>query len=135
MNCVFCDSVVETLDHCFFKCSCIDKVWRKFWSWWNQSALRPSNIDSVKSIIHSALDPKFPRSEFTASCAAALWMIWKWRNRILFAGSSEVDRIKVDDIFPHIQKMVAMWVKNRKPNTRLDLDKWCINPLEALGAG
>ena len=132
MNCSFCDSVEETLDHCFFNCALIELIWRKLWSWWNLSTQRPSNLDSMKVDIYPVNEPNFPRLVFLATCVVALWMIWKWRNRMVFAESSDVERIKAEDLFPHIQRTAALWDKSRKPSITLDLEKWCLNPQEAL---
>ena len=42
---------------------------------------------------------------FLAVCTVAIWLIWKWRNSILFAEGEEIAKKKKEDIFPAIQTL------------------------------
>ncbi|GJT84139.1 hypothetical protein Tco_1058481 [Tanacetum coccineum] len=42
-----------------------------------------------------------------------IWVIWKWRNRIVNASPDSVDSIKDEDIFPAIQRISKNWINAR----------------------
>lgn len=69
---------------------------------------------------------------FKSVCEITAWAIWKWRNEILHAAPEEVDKSRLDNLFPGIQRTSALWIGSRSSSFRLNLDSWCSNPVDAL---
>ncbi|GKE97480.1 hypothetical protein Tco_0020831, partial [Tanacetum coccineum] len=42
-----------------------------------------------------------------------LWAIWNWRNRLIHATGEDIESIKMEDIFPSIQRMAKLWMSAR----------------------
>ncbi|KAJ9543506.1 hypothetical protein OSB04_023213 [Centaurea solstitialis] len=67
----------------------------------------------------------------TVLFAVAIWMIWKWKNSILFAKGEDCAKKKSDDPFPAIQILSKLWINNRRPNLHINWDNWCTLPHNA----
>ncbi|GJT62105.1 RNA-directed DNA polymerase, eukaryota, reverse transcriptase zinc-binding domain protein [Tanacetum coccineum] len=84
--CPLCDNEEEDMEHILIKCLRVLSIWRKIWSWWHLT--RPSFFPSftVKDIaLGSSTSHDCPRLKKVISGVfkCALWMIWKWRNKVV----------------------------------------------------
>ena len=66
---------------------------------------------------------------FKAVSMLMLWLIWKKRNRVLFADVVDVKGFKDEDNFPILQMIALEWISNRKPAFKLQWDSWIKAPL------
>lgn len=46
--CPWCESSVETIDHCIIGCLEVKETWEKIYSWWG---LQPENVSSVSKFL------------------------------------------------------------------------------------
>lgn len=126
VNCVLCGLEVEDLDHCLFNCSKIDHLWRKVWSWCSISSLGMDSVQSFKNNLYTR-DRDHVKSEMThAILMVTLWLIWRWRNRILHSTQEEVVKIFQEDLFLVVQRMSPLWITNRKAKWM----QWSSNSLD-----
>ncbi|GJR24031.1 RNA-directed DNA polymerase, eukaryota, reverse transcriptase zinc-binding domain protein [Tanacetum coccineum] len=137
-SCPFCESVVEDIDHSLIRCPYMIKVWRKVWSWWNLgppvsfpsfsiSDIALGNISSLSNTC-SRLS-KVMQGVFQCS----LWVIWKWRNKIVNSHSDVSSWIKNEDIFPSIQRLSKTWISARLSNL-VNWNVWIARPFDLYGA-
>ncbi|KAJ9553924.1 hypothetical protein OSB04_017969 [Centaurea solstitialis] len=131
LSCVFCDSHVETLDHCFFGCRLVEPVWRKIWAWWGLSSSRPSTVDNFVSSASFSANQRFPNGIFKDVCYIALWSIWRWRNSIWKADEANAIKARAEDVFPGIMRQSALWISSRRTRP-LILDSWSSCPWNSV---
>ena len=124
-----CNGDVEMEDHCSFKCDYVQGAWRKLWAWWNNSSIRIDSLDSFKSNILSVDNRKSSWAGFKAVSMVMLWLIWKKRNRVLFADVVDVKGFKDEDNFPILQRIALECISNRKPAFKLQWDSWIKAPM------
>ena len=105
-SCPFCTEVNEDLDHLFIKCTKVILVWKyvddninkeawanllfKDWVRWN-----------LKSKVHGNKGP------WKESFALCLWLIWRWRNNVIFNGKEISMNRKAAWIASYIQEIMS----------------------------
>ncbi|KAJ9561194.1 hypothetical protein OSB04_006354 [Centaurea solstitialis] len=125
--CFFCDSDVESLDHCFFTCYRSSNIWKKIWAWWGFKSPRLTSSGSFKSLIQQMGKGRRCGNVFLAVCVVTLWQIWKWRNSIYAAKGEDLSKKKSEDIFPFIQNLSKLWISNRNHRLHVNWGSWCNN--------
>ena len=120
----------ETLDHCLFDCHIIQRIWRKFWTWWSLSGPRFTFFVSFKSNSYFSADSSPRKLVFQAVCTMLLWLIWHWRNKLCHVKQEDSQRKKEEDIFLSVQRLSALWIGNRKPNLKLSMERWIQAPFD-----
>ncbi|KAJ9562981.1 hypothetical protein OSB04_008141 [Centaurea solstitialis] len=112
-SCVFCNSGPDEADHCLFSCSKIDGLWRKVWSWMGLTDARLNSAQDFQT--KSFIQPCSTRrlKGFDSICMTVIWCIWSWRNRILHCDDLHVRRKMLEDLFPGIQRLSALWISSR----------------------
>ncbi|GJX30972.1 RNA-directed DNA polymerase, eukaryota, reverse transcriptase zinc-binding domain protein [Tanacetum coccineum] len=130
--CPFCDSVEETLDHCLISCPLVSSVWCKIWAWWGLD--RPVSFPSFSIADISLGAIGLPNHHFLSKILhgvfqCALWAIWKWRNKVVNAPVTSLTDVKVEDIFPSIQRLSMLWIAARCKRLSLNWNYWISSPL------
>ncbi|GJV01122.1 putative RNA-directed DNA polymerase, eukaryota, reverse transcriptase zinc-binding domain protein [Tanacetum coccineum] len=59
-----------------------------------------------------------------------IWVIWKWRNRIVNASPDSVESIKDEDIFFAIQRISKNWISARNKSDAANWNKWIPKPFD-----
>ena len=102
------------------------------WGWWNISNGRTSSIEDFKYGQCIPAISSFPKKVFEATCLVSLWSIWHWRNRVLHANDSEIEKARNEDIFPSLQRLSAHWFAARLKKAKFDMQRWISSPNSAL---
>ncbi|GJW74221.1 reverse transcriptase domain, reverse transcriptase zinc-binding domain protein [Tanacetum coccineum] len=136
--CPFCDSVEETLDHCLISCPLVSSVWCKIWAWWGLD--RPVSFPSFSIADISLGAIGLPNHHFLSKILhgvfqCALWAIWKWRNKVVNAPVTSLTDVKVEDIFPSIQRLSMLWIAARCKRLSLSWNYWISSPRSLLDSG
>ncbi|KAJ9543814.1 hypothetical protein OSB04_023521 [Centaurea solstitialis] len=128
VDCCLCGLEPEDIDHCCFRCSKIDALWRKVWGWCDMSEPRTDSLSSFKiRILHG--DFQRVRSvTIRAVLMITVWLIWWWRNRILHSPQEERGKLQQEDLFPVVQRMANLWITNRKPTLKGIWQHWSSFP-------
>nr|GEY25873.1 RNA-directed DNA polymerase, eukaryota, reverse transcriptase zinc-binding domain protein [Tanacetum cinerariifolium] len=58
----------------------------------------------------------------------ALWMIWKWRNKVVNSTSDGVESAKEEDIYPSIQRLSNTWISAHYSLKPISWSYWITNP-------
>ena len=115
VECGLCGLEKEELDHCLFRCTRIETLWRKVWAWCGLSGVRFDSVLYFKNKL-CATDNRNSRSELIrAVYMITAWAIWNWRNRVTHSSQEEVSKILQEDIFPVVQRTTYLWITFRNP--------------------
>ena len=136
-SCPICGNVEENVEHCIILCPRVLGVWRKIWGWWNLNlpTIFPSFSigDLASGSIASQGCPRTKKILHGVFCCSS-WCIWKWRNKVVNADQSEVNRILDEDLFPTIQKISKAWISARFKSIDANWDCWIQRPFETLAS-
>ncbi|GJV45051.1 RNA-directed DNA polymerase, eukaryota, reverse transcriptase zinc-binding domain protein [Tanacetum coccineum] len=107
-GCPFCHNEDEYIDHCLIRCPRVITIWRKVWSWWQLDTPVSFPSFSISDISLGTFTnlgcPKLNKVIYGVF-QCGLWVIWKWRNKIVHASPDSGDKILKEDVFSSIQSM------------------------------
>ncbi|KAL4581751.1 hypothetical protein LXL04_006279 [Taraxacum kok-saghyz] len=106
---VFCQQVEEDIEHAFFTCAHVRKVWTWFGNWIRWGKNIPSDFRSLMENINSGSNDRKTRKLHKALAYTVLWTIWKSRNEVVFK-NGKANAMQVAD---EIQLSSFNWVKYR----------------------
>ena len=107
--CPVCSVAVESIDHLFVGCSNLVELWARVAIWWG---LDTPNVVSVTSLLDWADSLRIKSSQkkvFDAVIVTSLWVLWNFRNNLIFGTSPP----KKTSIFDEIVDRTFFWVSNR----------------------
>ncbi|GJU88904.1 RNA-directed DNA polymerase, eukaryota [Tanacetum coccineum] len=107
--CPLCNRAVENSDHIFFSCSMVRKVWRRLLTWWELDVSSFHSYNEWISWLSSIRLPKLLKVFLEGSCYVMWWLVWKFRNRLLFSDPTS----KPDSLFDDVVQMSFLWMNNR----------------------
>ncbi|GJT07167.1 hypothetical protein Tco_0841629 [Tanacetum coccineum] len=114
--CPFCELEDETLKHCLIKCSHVQTLWRKVWSWlrFNTTFSIPHvNIKDIAAGNVGITGNHILAKIFHGVFQCVLWAIWHLRNKVVNSFPDSVIAAKSDDVFPSIQRLSLLWISRR----------------------
>ncbi|GMP44796.1 hypothetical protein CsSME_00013572 [Camellia sinensis var. sinensis] len=106
-QCVFCQSVVESLEHVLLFCPQVWKCWAAMASWWDQHWVIPGSVEGLLQCWSGSKAKSWVHKAWQAVPALLMWSVWKLRNECRFKGvnpdfASLSERLKLQ---------IALWVK------------------------
>ncbi|GJT47677.1 RNA-directed DNA polymerase, eukaryota [Tanacetum coccineum] len=109
IQCPICNLAVESSSHIFFSCPVARKVWRKIMIWWelDDPAFHSYN-EWLLWIVNIRL-PKQLKEFLEGICYVMWWLIWKFRNLLLFSDSPP----KQETLFDDVVQMSYLWMNSR----------------------
>ncbi|GJQ96935.1 RNA-directed DNA polymerase, eukaryota, reverse transcriptase zinc-binding domain protein [Tanacetum coccineum] len=113
--CPLCNRAVENSDHIFFSCSMVRKVWRRLLTWWELDVSSFHSYNEWISWLSSIRLPKLLKVFLEGSCYVMWWLVWKFRNRLLFSDPTS----KPDSLFDDVVQMSFLWMNSRKDSSHL----------------
>ncbi|GJR66188.1 putative RNA-directed DNA polymerase [Tanacetum coccineum] len=119
ISCLFCGLEDETRDHCFLQCSKIKLIWFKLWSWWQSNSLHIPSLGDILSGNLPFHDDKHISKAYHVTCLSLIWIIWRWRNKLVHANETEVNSLLHEDVFSSLQRLSLLWIKNRSPKKNI----------------
>ncbi|GKC11654.1 RNA-directed DNA polymerase, eukaryota, reverse transcriptase zinc-binding domain protein [Tanacetum coccineum] len=117
--CPLCNQAVENSDHIFFSCSLVRKVWIRFLIWWESDVTNFNSYNEWISWMSNSRLPKGLKGFLEGSCYVLWWLVWKFRNRILFSDASS----KPDSLFDDVVHMSYLWLNSRIAREVLQLGR------------
>ncbi|GJX30858.1 hypothetical protein Tco_0240713 [Tanacetum coccineum] len=110
------------------------RVWIKMWSWWNLTPPDSFPSFSISDALGNFLiSPNgCPRLSkvMQGVFQCSLWVIWKWRNKLVNSQSDDSSIIKDDDIFSSIQHLSKTWISARIPSKSINWNCWIARPFD-----
>ena len=127
MLCPHCEEEIETVEHCFLKCSRVVEGWNKVFKWWNMGNF---NIGSVQDIIshngNNSLNLK-QKVIWQVVCWSMLYLVWCSRNKRVF--ENKVSNLTT--ICDELQVVTFFWIANRSRGAISSWFDWCSDPSKA----
>ncbi|GJR23759.1 putative ribonuclease H-like domain-containing protein [Tanacetum coccineum] len=97
--CPLCDAEVESVEHCLIKCLWIGNF----------------RCPRVNKVLNGVLQ-------------CVIWVVWKWRNKVVNAPLDSIISAKSEDIFPSIQRLSKLWIAACCSSIPLDWSFRILNP-------
>ncbi|XP_022003475.1 uncharacterized protein LOC110900926 [Helianthus annuus] len=123
-NCKICCVEPENEEHLFVGCPLAEALWLMISNW---SGVDVSSITSVTNLIKDGwtrAGNKLEKKIYTLIIYAAFWIIWKYRNEVIFRSLKK----RTADLFEEIMILSFDWVKHRAKKVDVIWDKWRVNP-------
>ncbi|PWA94255.1 RNA-directed DNA polymerase, eukaryota, Reverse transcriptase zinc-binding domain protein [Artemisia annua] len=106
-QCPFCELETKTTCHSLIAYHAVIPFWMMVWSWWQlappisfpsflSSILMGSLVNLGSPNLNKILNGVFQRG---------LWLVWKWRNKVVQATPDFHTTMLNEDIFPYIQRL------------------------------
>ncbi|GKC81848.1 RNA-directed DNA polymerase, eukaryota, reverse transcriptase zinc-binding domain protein [Tanacetum coccineum] len=121
--CPLCSITVESTSHLFFSCHLARQLLIKVARWWELEIHDFTTYDEWLFWLTNLRVSKGFKNVFEGVCYTTWWVIWKFRNQVLFGNNFP----RLDLLFDEIVRLSFNWVSSRcKPS--LDWNSWMKNP-------
>ncbi|XP_071739593.1 uncharacterized protein [Rutidosis leptorrhynchoides] len=127
--CPFCNTEVEDLLHLFVKCKFVVPLWKNILSWWNSSDPIPVDLNNAFGSTCYQMGSSNACKAFYASRLILLWLVWKWRNKLVHSPSDKRQSILNEDVLVDLKILSFLWLKNRSKLVLGEFEDWRCNPL------
>ncbi|GKC82639.1 RNA-directed DNA polymerase, eukaryota [Tanacetum coccineum] len=84
LNCLICDTSVETTNHSLWFCSLATTLWHRVFVWLDIAPPNPSNIQDVFSWLDNMSLSSAQKSALEVICGVVFWSLWHFRNKLIF---------------------------------------------------
>ncbi|XP_058750207.1 uncharacterized protein LOC131623229 [Vicia villosa] len=116
IDCPFCASHPESLDHLFFNCHVTKEVWNRIYMWLgNDVILSMEDFKSFGSIQEKVRNTNV-KVILNTIWIALIWCIWKMRNTIIF----DNDTFCFDEVISNILYFSWRWISSKELPSRLN---------------
>jgi hypothetical protein len=123
--CAACGGEVETPIHLFLYCEFALQVWEKLHSWLGLGYMLPQNLVSLFHFFAVYRGQKTRRKGLMMVWNAAVWALWRRRNKLIF----ENETISVLDLVEEIKVSSWHWWIARTNSAPCLLYEWSREPL------
>nr|GFB39521.1 RNA-directed DNA polymerase, eukaryota [Tanacetum cinerariifolium] len=96
--CPLCNSAVKSSSHIFFACPLARQVWRKFLIWWELEDVAFNSYNEWLNWIVNIRLHKQLKVFLESICYVMWWLIWRFRNQLLFGSSQPMRALLFDDV-------------------------------------
>jgi hypothetical protein len=105
-NCVFCNEREESTNHLFLHCNVTWKIWLALHQWLEVNLIIPANLFSHWRCWDGLMsNRKESKRGMRIIWHTALWVIWNYRNNIIFNNGG----IEVEDVVDEIKMLSWKW--------------------------
>lgn len=95
--CNCCNSELETATHLFLECAEVKKIWYKIMAWIGVSWAEPRDVTGHWKCFSNLLGKGKFKKRMSGLWSSVIWVLWKWRNSVIFEGSRwDMRRIVVE---------------------------------------
>ncbi|GKB19423.1 RNA-directed DNA polymerase, eukaryota [Tanacetum coccineum] len=121
--CPLCHASVESGSHIFFSCPMARHLWRKLMRWWELEDIDLASYDDWLLWLNSSRLSKRLKEILEGVCYVKWWLIWRFRNQLLFGATNPRRELLFDDLV----QISFNWCSNRC-NSKLNWVTWMKNP-------
>ncbi|GJY76316.1 RNA-directed DNA polymerase, eukaryota [Tanacetum coccineum] len=107
--CPLCNSSVESASHLFFSCHVARLIWKKVLRWWDLEENMIDSYDDWLLLLKNIRLSKRLKDIFEGVCYVKWWLIWSFRNQVLFG---DKHRPK-DMLFHDLVNLSFQWCSSR----------------------
>ncbi|XP_071712666.1 uncharacterized protein [Rutidosis leptorrhynchoides] len=126
--CPFCEELDEDSAHLFVKCRYTIPLWRNFFSWWHAAINIPNDIPNAINATTYNIGPENINKVMWATSRILLWLIWRWRNKLVHGPIDQRQAVKDEDIMVSLRVISHLWLSNRKKMIHGEFNSWKTNP-------
>jgi hypothetical protein len=116
--CALCERNLETAQHLFFECPYSRLVWQLVASWSSCNSLNPASWRDERDLedwYSQAFRTRGKRGK--SLVILTLWIIWNWRNAVIFRGCWKTAQATVTEIKDTAQQWSLAGCKAFRPAT------------------
>ena len=113
--CPTCGVGMETLSHALFACCFAKEVWRNIYRWCNMSMLIGESFCEWWEWCDLLPTSNNRRLKMQVIGLATCWMIWRFRNSVLF----DAGRMRKSDIVDNILLLSFSWLAHRNKKCKV----------------
>ncbi|XP_071712326.1 uncharacterized protein [Rutidosis leptorrhynchoides] len=134
-SCPICSVGVESSNHIFFVCNLALEIWRKLRIWMDINIHIFTNQNDWICWFDSWARPNTSKVRIYSIVAAHFWVIWRYRNGVVF--QDEV--LKKGDLFDQIRSISYVWFDQIRSisyvwlfyrcKDKLNWNNWLLKPL------
>ncbi|XP_058740907.1 uncharacterized protein LOC131613238 [Vicia villosa] len=125
IDCIFCSTHPESLDHLFYQCHVTKAVWKRIYTWLGEEV--KISLEEFKNF--GSIQEKEKNINIKATLntiwIALIWCIWKMRNTIIFDNGI----FSFDEVISNIMFFSWRWSCNRENHSRISFYDWYKLPL------
>ncbi|GJZ92086.1 RNA-directed DNA polymerase, eukaryota [Tanacetum coccineum] len=99
--CPLCHVFVESGSHIFFSCLMAHHLWRKLMRWWELEDIDLASYDDWLLWLNSSWLSKRLKDILEGVCYVKWWLIWRFRNKLLFGTTNPRRELLFDDLFQY----------------------------------
>ncbi|GJX12486.1 RNA-directed DNA polymerase, eukaryota [Tanacetum coccineum] len=122
--CPNCYVAVESAAHILFSCDMACELLRKVTRWWEVEFHNIHSYGEWLLWFKNLCYPKSLKDVFEGVCYVMWWVIWKYRNQVLFGNSLP----RMDLLFDEISRLSYSWCSSRCKSLTIDWNVWIKNP-------
>ncbi|GJU50245.1 putative RNA-directed DNA polymerase [Tanacetum coccineum] len=101
----------------------------------NESGPLSHSVSSSHSYLEEDLDCMHMRKVLNGVFQIALWVIWNWRNRLVYASGDLIAKTIEEDVFPAIQRVSKTWIAACLSTAKsVNWNNWISKPFELVPA-
>ena len=100
---------VETIDHAFFQCEEVSRMWRGVARWWNRDLGRVNSVENLLATCDETGESLHQSRLWKETVWAFVYLVWIHRNQIVF----DAYQRKLDDLFFEFQRRSYEWIAYR----------------------
>nr|GEY68408.1 RNA-directed DNA polymerase, eukaryota [Tanacetum cinerariifolium] len=122
--CPSCYIVVESTMHILFSCDLARQLMRKVTRWWEVEFHNFHSYGDWLLLFKNLRFPKVFKDVFEGVCYVMWWVIWNYRNQVLFGNIIP----RIDLFFDEISRLSYSWASSRCKSLSIDWNVWIKNP-------
>ena len=112
--CPLCHASVKSGSHIFFSCPMARHLWRKLMCWWELEDIDLASYDDWLLWLNSSRLSKRLKDILEGVCYVKWWLIWRFRNQLLFGATNPRRELLPRRVFTYGQLYVAVSRVRRK---------------------
>ncbi|KAL6514673.1 hypothetical protein OROGR_020252 [Orobanche gracilis] len=88
INCVFCNSDIESVNHITLNCSVVQQVWKAIMAWFGDPSIISVGQSDIQQMVVKIRGKKLARRLLKALITELIYSIWLARNKKIFQGTA-----------------------------------------------
>lgn len=128
--CPICFIGVDSITHLLFQCSVGVDLCGMVCRWWDISPPVCYSLIDWADWFDNLKVSNMVRTTFQAIWFSKWWILWRFRNSVLF----DQHPMKKRELFDMLRSMSFLWIKNRSKNFRITWSDWMQSPSNALNS-
>ena len=123
--CLVCQQAREDINHLFFTCSVALQIWFKVAKWVELHIHSFFSVEEQLQWVDGLTTVRSKRSILDSVCSTLLWVLWTFRNDIVFGNK----KMKKEILFDSVVSFSFNWYRARNCKASISWTEWLKNPV------